>query len=119
MRALTLTLLAVIFSFSFASAQMGKAVIQTPTVQCEACKERIENRLMHEEGMSSIVADYKKHTVTVTWYKDRTNLENIKAALNNLGYDADNEAAEPDAYKRLPKTCQHVAPPKPVAPAKP
>jgi len=119
MKSLKLTILAIIASFSFANAQMGKAVIQTPTVQCEACKQRIENRMLHEEGMSSIVAEYKKHTVTVTWYKDRTNIENIKVALNNLGYDADDEAAEPDAYKRLPKTCQHVEPPKPVAPVKP
>lgn len=119
MRSIPLTILAIFTFFSFASAQMGKAVIQTPTVQCEACKERIENRLMHEEGMSSIKADYKKHTVTVTWYKDRTNIENIRVALANLGYDADDETAEPDAYKRLPKTCQHVAPPKPVEPPKP
>jgi periplasmic mercuric ion binding protein len=119
MKFILLTIVAAIGFSPFASAQMGRAIIQTPTVQCEACKERIENRLMHEEGMSSIVADYKKHTVTVTWYKDRTNIENIKTALNNLGYDADDEAAEPDAYKRLPKTCQHVAPPKLVQPVKP
>jgi periplasmic mercuric ion binding protein len=116
MKSLKLTLLAVIASFSFAVAQpqMGKAVIKTPTVQCEACKERIENRLQHEEGMSSIVADYKKHTVTVVWYKDRTNIENIKTALANLGYDADDVAAEPDSYKLLPKTCQHVIGGKPL-----
>ena len=86
-----------------------KAVIQTPGVQCEACKTRIENRLKHEDGISSVKADYRKHTVTVVWYTDRTNIENIKTALANLGYDADDVTAEPDAYKRLPATCRHIA----------
>lgn len=85
-----------------------KAVIQTPNVQCEACKTRIENRLVHEYGVSSVRADYRRHTVTVTWYTDRTNIENIKTALANLGYDADDVTADPDAYKRLPITCQHL-----------
>ena len=89
-----------------------KAVIQTPGVQCEACKTRIENRLIHEDGISSVKADYRKHTVTVVWYTDRTNIENIKTALANLGYDADDVSADEDAYKRLPITCRHISTPK-------
>src|SRR5258708_38139635 len=79
-----------------------KAIIQTPGVQCETCKTRIENHLVHEYGVSSVKADYKRHTVAVSWFADRTNIENIKTALANLGYDADDVTADPDAYKRLP-----------------
>ena len=86
-----------------------KVVIKTPGVQCEACKTRIENHLVHEYGVSSVKADYRKHTVTVTYYKDRTNIENIKTALANMGYDADDVTADPEAYKRLPVTCQHIS----------
>ena len=85
-----------------------KAVIKTPNVQCEACKTRIENHMAHEDGISSVRADWRRHTVTVVWYTDRTNIENIKTELANLGYDADDVTADPDAYKRLPITCQHV-----------
>lgn len=85
-----------------------KTVIKTPNVQCEACKTRIENHLAHEDGISSVKADWRRHTVTVTWYTDRTNIENIKTELANLGYDADDVSADPDAYKRLPITCQHM-----------
>ncbi len=92
-----------------------KAIIKTPTVQCEVCKDRIESRLVHEYGVSSVKADYKKHTVTAVWYSDRTNIENIKTALANMGYDADDVTADTDAYKKLPKTCQHIAGQKPVA----
>ena len=91
-----------------------KVVIKTPGVQCEACKTRIENHLVHEYGVSSVKADYRKHIVTVVWYTDRTNIENIKTALANMGYDADDVAAEPDAYKRLPATCQHNSQQKPA-----
>lgn len=85
-----------------------KAVIQTPGVQDEACKTRIDNFLVHEYGVSSVKADWRKHTVTVQWYTDRTNIENIKTALANMGYDADDVTADPGAYKRLPVMCQHV-----------
>jgi mercuric ion binding protein len=85
-----------------------KAVIKTPGVQCEACKTRIENHLLHEDGVSSVRADWRKHTVTVVWYTDRTNIENIKTAIANMGYDADDVTADEDAYKRLPVTCQHI-----------
>jgi periplasmic mercuric ion binding protein len=87
-----------------------KAVIQTPGVQDEVCKTRIENFLVHEYGVSTVKADWRKHTVTVQWYTDRTNIENIKTALANMGYDADDVTANPDAYKKLPAACQHAAP---------
>jgi mercuric ion binding protein len=96
---------------------IAKAVIQTPTVQCEACKDRVERRLFKEDGIASVKADYHKHTVTVSYYKDRTNIENIKTSLANLGYDADDVTADEEAYKSLPKTCQHIAGQKPPKPA--
>jgi mercuric ion binding protein len=106
---LAILALSVISTSSFAQQKAAiKAVIKTPGVQCEACKTRIENHLIHEDGIASVRADYRKHTVTVVWYTDRTNIENIKTALANMGYDADDVTAEPDAYKRLPVTCQHM-----------
>lgn len=119
MKSFSLTLFGLlsIIPASFAQIKpVQKAVIKTPTVNCEECKSRIENRLLHEYGMSSVKADYRKHTVSVVYYSDRTNIENIKTALANMGYDADDVAADPAAYKKLPKTCQHVVGDKPVRP---
>jgi len=117
MQTLTLSLLMLTALTATTYAQqkaVQKAVIQTPGVQCETCKTRIENRLVHEYGVSFVKADFKRHTVTVVWYTDRTNIENIKTALANLGYDADDVTADPDAYKRLPITCQHMTQPQPA-----
>ena len=92
---------------SFAQQKaIQKAVIQVPGVKADACKTNIENFLVHEYGVSSVRADYHRHTVTVVWYTDRTNIENIKTVLANMGYDADNVTAEPDAYKRLRPECK-------------
>ncbi|MEO8819883.1 MAG: heavy-metal-associated domain-containing protein [Ginsengibacter sp.] len=92
---------------SFAQQKaIQKAIIQTPGVMADACKVSIENFLVHEYGVSSVKADYHRHTVIVVWYTDRTNIENIKTALANMGYDADNVTAEPDAYKRLRPDCK-------------
>ena len=83
--------------------------IKTPTVQCEQCKGRIEKYLSHEEGIQKVNVDYKKKTTTVTYITDRTNVENIKALIANVGYDADDVTAEPDSYKRLPTCCKKPA----------
>lgn len=84
-----------------------KVVISVPGAQDEACKTRIENYLKREYGVASSLVNFRRHTVTVQYIADRTNVENIKTAIANLGYDADDVTANPDSYKRLPKTCQH------------
>lgn len=84
----------------------AKAEISTPTVQCDMCKEKVEKVLFREPGVTSAKVNIKKKTTTVTWLTDRTNIENIKTAIANAGYDADDVAAEESAYKRLPKCCK-------------
>ena len=113
MKAFSLSLLAV-FCFtavSFAQYQQtqkvsGKAVIKTPTILCEKCQEKVEFFISHTEGVTSCIVNYRKKTTTVTWLNDRTTLENIKTAIANLGYDADDIEAEEYAFKRLPKECK-------------
>ncbi len=82
------------------------ATIQTPTIHCADCKKRIEEDLKRVDGIQKVVADFKRKTVKVTFITDRTNLEYIKTAIANIGYDADDVKANPEAYERLPKTCR-------------
>ncbi len=92
---------------SFAQQKVtDKAVIKTPTVICDMCKDKIETSLAHEYGITSVKVDVKKKTTTVTWITDRTNIENIKTAIANIGYDADDVTREESAYKKLPKCCK-------------
>ncbi len=94
----------------FSAVSLAQAVktivISVPSVQCDECKDRIEKQLSHEEGVNKAVVDYKRKTCKVTYITDRTNPENIKAAIANAGYDADDVTSDPDAYKRLPICCK-------------
>ena len=122
MKSISLSFL-VIFSFtavSFAQYQQtqkvaGRAVIKTPGVLCDKCKDKVEFFISHTEGVTSAKVNIKQKTTTVTWLNDRTTLENIKVAIANLGYDADDIEAEEYAFKRLPKECKlHRPIPKPA-----
>ena len=117
MKAFKLTLLALAGFTTMGFAQqkaVKKVVIQTPSVQCEMCKEKIERYLTREPGVSVVKVDYKKKTTTVTYLTDRNNIEQLKTAIANLGYDADDITAEESAYAKLPKCCK-----KPAAPSNP
>ena len=82
------------------------ATIAVPTVQCEQCKDRIERYISREDGIQMVKVDYKHHTCKVTYIWDRTTIENIKTAIANIGYDAGDVAADPEAYKKLPTCCK-------------
>ena len=80
--------------------------IKTPTIGCEECKTRIETYLRRYDGVTYVLANWRQKNVTVKYLNDRTNIEEIKTAISNCGYDADDIPAFEDAYKRLPKTCK-------------
>jgi copper chaperone CopZ len=95
---------------AFTGAAQVKPVItttiKTPTAQCEQCKIRIENYLKRYDGVAEINVNYRAGTTKVKYITDRINIEEIKTAIANVGYDADDIPATEDAYKRLPLTCK-------------
>ncbi|MFI5193847.1 MAG: heavy-metal-associated domain-containing protein [Chitinophagales bacterium] len=109
-----LLFLSVLFSsfFVFTKAQVVRkgaietATIKVPSVQCDQCKDRIEKYVSREDGVQKIVVDYKRKTAKVTYLWDRTNIENIKTAIANVGYDADDVSANGEAYDKLPTCCK-------------
>ena len=82
------------------------AKIKTPTVVCEKCKDRIETYLKRYNGVMTINVNYRMKETTVKYLSDRINIEEIKTAIANAGYDADDVAANPDSYNRLPICCK-------------
>ena len=101
-----------VLSFVFClhgNAQQQKPItvnISTPTVQCDMCKRKIEDHLKYEEGVTKVMVYPKQKKTTVTYLTDRTNLENIKTAIANAGYDAEEVKAAKDAYDKLPSCCK-------------
>jgi copper chaperone CopZ len=98
-----------------------KARIKTPNALCEACKTRIETYLHRYDGITLVNVNFRKGEVAVTYLTDRIDIEQIKTAISNLGYDADDVPANEEAYKKLPKTCKKPEDggghPKPKTPA--
>jgi copper chaperone CopZ len=96
--------------FSLGSKAQTKSLetvkISTPTVQCGTCKNKIETYLKRYNGITSVNVNYKKKETTVKYVTDRINEEEIKAAIANAGYDANDVTANPDSYKRLPQCCK-------------
>lgn len=94
---------------TYAEAQQQRPVsvkINVPGMQCDACKKRVEDVLRFEDGMAKYVAYPKSRYVLVSYVQDRTNIEILKTAIANAGYDADDVTANEDAYRRLPTPCK-------------
>jgi len=113
-------------TLSYAQVKVVQSKIKTPNALCEACKTRIESYLKRVDGIVYVDVNYRKGETTVKYQQDRTDIEQIKTDISNLGYDADDVPANEDSYKKLPKTCKkfedgggHPKPRKPAAPAEP
>ena len=121
---LLLSIMAGIAGVSFAQVKaVQSAKIKTPNALCEDCKIRIESYLRRIDGMTFVNVNYRKGETSVKYLSDRTDIEQIKTAIANLGYDADDVTANEESYKRLPKTCKKFEDggghPKPRVPAPP
>ena len=105
-----LFILALVMGFSVAGFAQTKpvmtAVIKTPTAQCDKCKVRIETYLKRHDGVGEATVNYRKGETRVKYITDRINTEEIKTAIANCGYDADEIPATEDAYNRLPLLCK-------------
>lgn len=112
-----LLLIAAFFLATTASAQMDKqqwVTIKSANLKCWECKERlekylvVENKANMESGMIQWKINLLQGEIKVQFWPDRTNENTIRAALNNAGFDADTEKAEPEAYKKLPPICKRA-----------
>lgn len=106
-----LTISASLLSLSLAAQPTKKVVIKTPEAQCENCKVILENYLKREPGVQVVNVDIKKKTTTITYITDRNDIEQLKAAIANAGFDADEVTAEESTYKRLPPCCKKAEKP--------
>jgi periplasmic mercuric ion binding protein len=114
MKFLQTTIVALLVFCFTATAQQKVSVIKTPGMHCEMCKDRIEKSLFKQYGITSYKANLKAKTITVTWLTDRTDIEQIKTFIANVGYDADDVTAEESVKKKIPAECKMPV----VAPAK-
>lgn len=81
------------------------AVIQT-SAECGDCEERISNMLNYTKGVKFAELDIESKKLTVKFQPAKISLDAIKQKLVELGYDADELKANPEAQQKLPSCCQ-------------
>ena len=108
MKRFLISTLAIILSTSAFSQVKPTRVdtIKTPNALCEPCKIKIENYLKQFDGVLEINVIIKKGITKVKYITDRVNIEEIKTAIANCGFDASEIPASPDFYKMLPPCCK-------------
>jgi len=105
---LLLIIMLVVMNFStFAQKEEKVKTIEIITsVQCGDCEDRILEKFSLEKGIKSVDVDLETKIVTVKYRTDKTDPDKIRKAISDVGYDADDLAADPVAYENLPPCCQ-------------
>jgi copper chaperone CopZ len=80
--------------------------IKVPNAVCDLCKTRITDYLKRHDGVLEVTVYTRREEVKVKYVTDRINIEEIKTAISNLGYEAGDVPVNEDAYRRLPITCK-------------
>jgi len=69
--------------------------------------DRIEKDLpFRAKGIKDVKADVASNTIVVTYKTDKTTPNDIRKAINAIGYDADEMKADEAAFKKLPEHCR-------------
>ncbi len=79
--------------------------IQTSAI-CGMCEERIETNIAYEKGVKSVELEDSTKIVTIGFDPRKTNPDQLRTAISKIGYDADDVAADPVAYEKLPACCK-------------
>ncbi|MBR2649149.1 MAG: hypothetical protein IKD55_09935 [Sediminibacterium sp.] len=98
-------------------SQMRKqewVTIKSANLKCWECKVALEkyfakaNQSLLQSGVTQMKFNLLQGELKLQYWPDRCGVEEIKAAINNAGFDADDEKAEPEAYKKLPPICKYA-----------
>lgn len=101
-----LVLFLALTALSFTRQPSTQEVVLKTSAECGECKERIESKLNYTKGIVFADLDYKSQLLTVKFKPAKITLKDIKQIVSDLGYDADDVKANPEAQKALPLCCQ-------------
>lgn len=74
--------------------------------ECETCGQNFQENLLKVKGVRMFEIDQEANTITVYFDSKKTNIGTIRTAISNLGFDADDVKANPDAYEKLDDCCK-------------
>lgn len=87
--ALTATLLGAA-TLNAAALKPGEAEVTfKTTIHCDHCKARLEKSIPFEKGVEDMEVKLSDKTVRVRYKAAKTGVENLKKAIEKLGYEAE------------------------------
>lgn len=87
-------------------AQKATVVSVQTNAQCGDCKDRIETALNQSKGVVYAELNLETKVVEIKYNSKKTDVATLKKKLTLIGYDADEQKADPAAQKALPLCCQ-------------
>lgn len=102
-------ILFVLLSFSLgvlAQSKKNEVIKIKTSAECEQCKKRLESNLIYNKGIKFCKLDVSSKVLTVTYNPEKTSPANIRLAVSQLGYDADEMMADSLEYDKLPECCK-------------
>ena len=108
--------LLLLISVNHVSAQSAKAewvIFKSNNLKCWECKDVLDKYLTKEkENTEGGIVQWKinllQGEVRIQFLPDRTSADEVRAAVNNAGFDTDKEKALDEAYKKLPPSCKRA-----------
>ena len=94
------------FSFTKQPSPKAQTVVIKTSAECGECKERIESKLNYTKGIVFSELDFVSKDLTVKFKPTKISVQEIKQIVSDLGYDADELKANPEAYQKLPACCK-------------
>jgi copper chaperone CopZ len=88
------------------AANQVHAMVKLPMVQCDMCKESIEQGLATLGGILSVHVDLEDKMAHINYDGTMLELKDIEQAIAKLGYQANDTPADPVAYAALPECCK-------------
>lgn len=70
--------------------KIKKMRLKVYNMTCSSCENRVENAIKNLPGIVSVKASYSKQCADIELDSERCTLENIKSAINNVGYSTQN-----------------------------
>lgn len=112
LKMLLLSMLIALISMS-AKAQTQEKSQKTVQIKtsavCGMCKKALEKTMASEKGVKASSLDVDSKVLTVVFDSRRTSLDNVRKAVTETGYDADELPAQERAYNRLNDCCKKGA----------
>lgn len=100
------TLIMLLFVPFIAFAAEQKVTLKV-SGNCGSCKKRIVKAANAIDGVSDASWDKTKKVFTATIDDAKTNVETVKKAILDAGYDVEDAKGNDEAYSQLPDCCKY------------